>query len=193
MQLEELRAELHRSIDQIIDRHLEGGAVTRPVPAARPTANGVAVVAEEDHGAFPYRWPDGNDEAFTRSRWYRVTDQGRDQRALVAWTEREAWGRVRQRAVVFGEAGSSLYPWTEFVETDDGRFAAGVSDPNHPRALLKDGDPIPDRFGGASVERTDQLFSGIRQGPSLRLVVGASDEEDMVRHGYWVAGLRKRL
>ena len=45
----------------------------------------------------------------------------------------------------------------------------------------------------ADVERTDQLFSGIRQGPSLRLVVAGSDEEDIVRHGYWVASLRKRL
>jgi hypothetical protein len=100
---------------------------------------------------------------------------------------------MRERAVVFGETGSSLYPWTEFVEADDGRFAAGVSDPAHPRALLKDGDPIPARFQVAAVERTDQLFSGIRQGPSLRLVIAGADEETMVRHGYWVAGLRKRL
>jgi hypothetical protein len=94
---------------------------------------------------------------------------------------------------VFGEAGSSLYPWTEFVETDDGRYAAGVIDPAHPRALLKDGDPIPARFKGAAVERTDRLFSGIRQGPSLRVVVTGAEEETMVRHGYWVAGLRKRV
>jgi hypothetical protein len=111
----------------------------------------------------------------------------------VAWTVREAWGRERHRAVVFGEAGSSLYPWTEFVETDDGRYAAGISDPNHPRALLKQGDPLPDWFSTATVERTDQLFDGIRQGPSLRLVVGADEEVRMVRHGYWVAGLRNRL
>lgn len=79
------------------------------------------------------------------------------------------------------------------METDDGRYAAGVSDPAHPRALLKDGVTIPDRFEAATIERTDELFHGIRQGPSLRLVVPRSDEETMVRHGYWVAGLRKRL
>jgi len=192
MQVEALRAALHQAVDQIVDGYLASGKV-RSEPVAGSTLEGVAVVTEEEHGAFPYRWPDGNDEAFTRSRWYRVRDLGREQRALVAWTEREAWGRIRERAVVFGEAGSSLYPWTEFVETDDRRYAAGVSDPAHPRALLKDGDPIPARLQGATVERIDQLFSGIRQGPSLRLVVAGSDEESMVRHGYWVAGLRKRL
>ena len=61
------------------------------------------------------------------------------------------------------------------------------------RALLKDGDPIPAGFQGAAVERPDRLFRGVRQGPSLGLVVAGSDEDAMVRHGYWVAGLRKRL
>jgi hypothetical protein len=41
------------------------------------------------------------------------------------------------------------------VETDDGRYAAGISDPAHPRALLKHVGAIPDRFGTATVERTD--------------------------------------
>jgi hypothetical protein len=100
---------------------------------------------------------------------------------------------MRKRAVAFGEAGSSLYPWTEFVETDDGRYAAGVSDPVHPRALLKDGAAIPPRFDPATIVRTDRLFDGIRQGPSLRLVVKPDDELAMVRHGYWVAGLRNRI
>jgi hypothetical protein len=193
MEADALRAALHQAVDQILDGYVTGGTLT-PAPTPRPASDdGIVVLAAEDHGAFPYRWPDGNDEAFTRSRWYAIEDHGRKQRVLVAWTNRDAWGRMRERAVVFGEAGSSLYPWTEFVESDDGRFAAGVSDPAHPRALLKDGAPIPDRFDGATIVRTDQLFNGIRQGPSLRLVVEGSDEEAMVRHGYWVAGLRKRL
>ena len=79
------------------------------------------------------------------------------------------------------------------METDDGRYAAGISDPAHPRALLKHGVAIPDRFRTATVERTYQLFHRIRQGPSLRLVVRADEEVEMVRHGYWVAGLRNRL
>ena len=153
----------------------------------------IEVVEAEDRGSFTYRWPSGNDEVLTNSRWYTVVDQGRERRVLVAWTDREAWGRMRKRAVVFGESGSSLYPWTEFVETDDGRYAAGISDPNHPRALLKHGAVIPEWLRTARVERTDQLFNGVRKGPSLRLVLGLSDEVDMVRHGYWVAGLRNRL
>ena len=164
-----------------------------PVTKASPADHGLEVVAGEEHGAFDYRWPGGNDEAFSESQWHILADQGRQHRVLVAWTEREAWGRMRKRAVVFGESGSSLYPWTEFVETDDGRYAAGISDPAHPRALLKHGAAIPDRFATATVERTDQLFHGIRQGPSLRLVVESDDEVAMVRHGYWVAGLRNRL
>jgi len=52
---------------------------------------------------------------------------------------------------------------------------------------------IPDRLAVAAVERTDELFDGIRNGPSLRLVVGSAEEVAMVRHGFWVAGLRKRL
>lgn len=153
----------------------------------------IEVVEGEGHPSFTYRWPSGNDEEFGNSRWYTVVDQGREHRVLMAWTDREAWGRMRKRAVVFGESGSSLYPWTEFVETDDGRYAAGVADPNHPRALLKHGAVIPDWFGIANIERTDQLFNVIRQGPSLRLVLGLGDEIGMVRHGYWVAGLRNRL
>jgi hypothetical protein len=193
MQVEMMRAALHEAIDQIIDGFRDTDAATPLAPNTAPLGDGIEVVEGEDHGPFPYRWPDGNDEEFTNSRWYILADHGLERRVLVAWTEREAWGRMRKRAVIFGKSGSSLYPWTEFVETDDGRFAAGISDPAHPRALLKHGAAIPDWFSTATVERTDQLFHGIRQGPSLRLVVGSDEELVMVRHGYWVAGLRKRL
>ena len=193
MQVEAMRAALHEAIDKIIDCHLDAGVAPPSATQAHPTDGGIEVVEGEDHGPFTYRWPSGGDEEFTKSRWYTVADQRREHRVLVAWTEREAWGRMRKRAVAFGESGSSLYPWTEFVETDDGRYAAGVSDPAHPRALLKHGAVITDRLRTATVERTDQLFNGIRQGPSLRLAVGAGEEPAMVRHGYWVAGLRNRL
>ena len=193
MQVEALRAALHQAVDQIIDGYLDADAATAPAKKAGPPDGGIEVVAGEGHGSFTYRWPSGGDEEFTSSRWYGVVEHGREHRVLVAWTERAAWGRMRKRAVAFGEAGSSLYPWTEFVETDDGRYAAGVSDPAHPRALLKDGAEIPGRFHPGTVERTDQLFNGIRQGQSLRLVVKSDDELAMVRHGYWVAGLRNRI
>jgi len=193
MEVEVLRAALHDAVDRIIDEHLGASAAEPSSKRAEPSVEGVSVAAGADHGSFTYRWPSGGDEEFARSRWYVVADRGREHRVLVAWTDREAWGRMRKRAVVFGEAGSSLYPWTEFVETDDARYAAGVSDPAHPRALLKHGAAVPDRFDAGTVERTDQLFHGVRQGPSLRLVVKPEDEVAMVQHGYWVAGLRSRL
>ena len=193
MQVEAMRAALHEAIDQIIDGYRDAGVAILSTTTGKPVGDGIEVTATEDHGPFQYRWPGGDDEAFSRSRWYSLKDQGREHRVLVAWTDREAWGRMRKRAVVFGESGNSLYPWTEFVETDDERYAAGISDPGHPRALLKDGAPIPNWFGTATVERTDKLFDGVRQGPSLRLVVGSDEELRMVRHGYWVAGLRNRL
>ncbi len=193
MQVVAMRAALHGAIDKIIDGYLDAEVALPSATKADPPDDVIEVVAGADHGPFPYRWPSGNDEQFSKSRWYTLVDQGRAYRVLVAWTDREAWGRMRERAVVFGESGRSLYPWTEFVETDDRRYAAGISDPAHPRALLKHGVAIPDRFSTATVERTDQVFNGIRQGPSLRLVVGSGEEPEMVRHGYWVAGLRNRL
>ena len=192
MQVEVLRAALHEAIDEIIDGflHDDGSTVST---AKSGEHDDVEVVVGEDHGPFTYRWPGGNEEEFTRSRSYTVANEGREHRVLVAWTEREAWGRIRGSVPSSsGVSGTSLYPWTEFVETDDGDVAAGLPDPDHPRALLKHGSAIPDRFASATIERTDALFEGIRNGPSLRLVLAPGGELEMVRHGYWVAGLRKR-
>ena len=191
MQVEDLRAALHDAVERIIDAYVE--TVTRPAVTAESGDEGIDVVGGDGHGAFTYRWPGGDVEKFTTARVYTVLDRGQQRSVVTAWTEREAWGRMRMRAVIFGARGGSLYPWTEFVGTDDGRFAAGIPDPDHPRALLKDGAAIPDGFDTASVVRTDELFDGVRHGPSLRLVLGPEDELGMVRHGYWVACLRGRL
>jgi hypothetical protein len=43
------------------------------------------------------------------------------------------------------------------------------------------------------VDRTDQLFDQIRNGPSQRPVVNADEDKAMILHGYWVARLRNRL
>jgi hypothetical protein len=98
---------------------------------------------------------------------------------------------------VFGQTGpassTNFYPWTEFVETDVESYAAQIPNPERPRKILTPSDPIPNRFRSAQVERADQLFDQITNGPSLRLVVDAADEENMVLHGYWVARLRNRL
>jgi hypothetical protein len=193
MQVEQIRAALHEAIDRVLDGSLEAEAATPSKPDAAPTGDSIDIRKAGEQPPFPHTWPDGNDEEFSNARSYTVVDQGREHRAVVGWTDREAWGRMRRRAVVFGVSGRSRYPWTEFVETDDGRYAAEIPDPDHPRAVLKEGAPVPDWFATAAIERTDQLFRGTRKGPSLRLVLGPDDEVRMVRHGYWVAGLRKRI
>jgi hypothetical protein len=79
------------------------------------------------------------------------------------------------------------------VETDTGRFGAPIPNPQRPRAILRDGEPLPPRFTGKTVARADDVFDSIREGASLRLVVDEGDEAEMVRHGHWVAELRGRI
>jgi hypothetical protein len=121
-----------------------------------------------------------------------------DASVIVAWTTRNAWNRDRRRAVVFHRARPDdepgrWYPWTEFVETDTGGFAAPIPNPQRPRAIMRDMNALPGRFTGKTVARSDAVFDSIREGASLRLVVDESDETEMVRHGYWVARLRGRV
>src|SRR5205085_6640245 len=108
-----------------------------------------------------------------------------------------AWGKLRGRAVIFAgghtENIKTLKPWTEFAETDDGEYACRIPDPQHPQATLKAGDPLPARFKGAKILRTDQVFQSLHNGPSLRLVVSRTDELAMIKHSYWVASLRRWL
>jgi hypothetical protein len=194
VKLEAIREELHRAVDEILDRHLGAGA---PRP---PRGGGAgAVEFEGDNGPWTYRWPgSGGVEKFYESRWYKLATSNGRRRVLVAWAVRSSWGKAdRRRAIVFlqqGDADSQrFYPWTEFVETDDGRYAAPLVDPTRPRKMLADGEPLPHRFDGLTVERSDRLFDSIQDGPSLRLVVDATDEVAMVEHGYWVATLRRRI
>jgi hypothetical protein len=105
---------------------------------------------------------------------------------------------MRGRAVVFHAAWKDhppekWYPWTEFVQTDDGDYAATIPNPARPRAVLTERDALPKQFVGQRVERADAVFGSIRKGASLRVVVDEDDEGAMIRHGYWVADLRKRF
>ena len=123
---------------------------------------------------------------------------GQTHLVVFGWTERPAWGRSdRKRVGIFSQSGSRaskvFYPWTEFVETDDGRYASPIPNPARPRKILTRRDPLPERFRGAHVVRSDELFDHITNGPSLRLVVDATNEETMIRHGHWVAGLRGKV
>ncbi|MGW2444974.1 hypothetical protein [Streptomyces sp. NPDC001675] len=195
MDLEAIRAELHMAVDRIIDTH---AGRTDDGRQQQLVSDPVTVTTGEETGPWTYRWPGSGVESFHRTRWYEaVGEQGRH-RVRVAWARRAAWGRDdRLRAIVFHQQGgadsTTYYPWTEFVETDDDRYAAIIPRPGRPRAQLRDGDPLPDRFRGRMVERTDALFDSIADGSSVRLVVAESNEVEMVRHGYWVATLRNRF
>src|SRR5205085_2262388 len=83
--------------------------------------------------SFEYLWPTLPPEKFSSGRWYQVSVAQRNVRLLLAWTEREAWGKLRGRAVIFAgghtENIKTLKPWTEFAETDDGEYACRIPDP----------------------------------------------------------------
>lgn len=154
--------------------------------------------AGEMFGPWRYRWPDGQEEEFSSGRWYEAHSESGPKCLRVAWTTRRAWGRDRERAIVFQQVGGptskTYYPLAEFVESDQpGRFASAIPDPDHPRALLAAKAQLPDRFRGANVLRADEVFTSIEKGPSLRLIVAQDDEIAMVRHGCWVGALRGRI
>ncbi len=193
MDVEALRAELHRTVDEIIDRHL-GNTLS----GDGRSMESVSVTASGNASEWNYRWPDGKKEDFHRAQWYQVTGDRGQRRVVVAWAKRTAWGKTdRVRAIVFLQQGApdskTYYPLTEFVETDDNRFAAIIPRPSRPRAQLRDEDQLPERFRNAVVERADALFESIANGSSMRLVLKENDEKEMVRHGYWVASLRNRF
>jgi hypothetical protein len=187
---DELRRELRKAVDDVLDRFVVAANQEGPDP--------VTVVAEGDvTDHWTYQWPSRNTEQFDYARWYRVNGSSGNVRVLLAHTTRTVRGEDLGRWIVFGQLGgedsNTFYPWTEFVETDDGDFAAIIPNPTRPRAGLRDGDSLPARYAQARVRRTDELHHTVADGPSLRFVVSLGNAEDMIRHGYWVAELRHRL
>lgn len=185
--LEMLRTDLHKAIDEAVNTRLD-------------MLEGDAISVEIEGPAFEewtYTWPDGKEETYRDCEWYRVEGTSGRHRVLVGWTIRPVRGKDRRRIVVFGQQGGDastiLYPWTEFVETSDGRYAAIIPDPERPRATLRDGTPVPSRFRMAPIERTDHLYEEVSNAPTLRSVVNGDDVFQMIVHGYWVADLRGRL
>lgn len=185
----QLRREIHAAVDDVLDRFFAENE-------RRSSDTEPAVVPGDAFGRWRYTWPDKQDEEFSSGRFFTVRANLHSLQVRLAWTTRRAWGRERERAIVFQQlkGDNSYYPLVEFVETDDpGRFASPIPDPNRPRALLTDRSNLPPRLSSATVERADALFRSIEKGPSLRVVVGHDDEADMVRHAYWVARLRGRI
>jgi hypothetical protein len=194
-----LRARIHAAIDEILDEY-EGQPVLPHVMAtttAPPPDFTIESLGPVD--PFSYSWPaDYGTEEFRSGAAYRIPGTNPGASVIVAWTTRLAWGRDRDRAVVFYKARPDdgvgrWYPWTEFVETDTGMYAATIPNPDRPRSILRDGSAIPAEIARYTIARADQLFNSIREGASLRLVLEQDDEIDMVRHGYRVAQLRGRV
>ena len=190
-----LRVKLHEAVDEIVDDLLS--RTQNGASAAAAGEDDVQRVGSIE--AFDYNWPaDYGTEHFDSGTLYKLSALTGEATAIVAWTVRNAWGRDRRRAVVFhrmrhDDQPGRWYPWTEFVETDTGRYAASVPNPDRPRAIARDVTRLPARFTGRTVMRSDAVFDSIREGGSLRLVLDESDEAEMVRHGYWVATLRGRV
>jgi hypothetical protein len=153
----------------------------------------------EISAALCHKWPDGTVEEFFRAEGFDVTDGIRVHHVELAWARRKAWGKQdRLRAVAFyknaGPDSDDRYPLTEWVECDvEGFMAAGIPNPATPRALLKDGDGLPVWLQNHQVQRSDQLFHAIKQGPSLRLVARPDDPNLMVRFAIWVGRTRGRV
>jgi hypothetical protein len=190
-----LRERLHAAVDHIIDELATEQTVA--APAAQDGSEPVEAIGPLE--PFTFAWPANyGSEDFSAATAFRLSTLVGEAAVIIGWTTRHAWNADRRRAVVFHrarpeDAPTKWYPWTEFVETDTGRFAASIPSPQRPRAILRDGDPLPSRFSGQTVARSDEVFGSIREGASLRLVVHAGDEASMVRHGYWVAKLRGRV
>lgn len=186
MDLEAIRTQLHSAVDAMVDDL----ALAHACVLAEP-----AVESRGPCEPFEYRRPDGVWEEYDPAAAFSTNGAALQRHLVVGFTKRAAWRAVRGRAIVFDATGlphapDRWYPLAEFVEVDDGRFAAPVPNPARPRSYLKAGDDLPPRFAGETVERLDALIGTVRDGRSLRLVLGADDRLEMARHGYWVASLR---
>lgn len=105
----------------------------------------------------------------------------------------------RGRIVVFirsRRSENSYYPLVEFAESDLGPdlYAAIVPQPAAPKKGttaddLSDLREVP-HLANADLRRADEVFLSLRNGPSLRLLVDRNNPELMIKHAWWVGGLR---
>jgi hypothetical protein len=185
MDVTAFRNDLHKLVDDLIDKHLNGAAERSGDPK---------ITRLSSRRTWSFRWPNGT-ERYNPATSYQVEGDFGQTEVLVGRTTREAWGRERGRVVVFGKphGGSSYYPLIEFVETDEGNYAAKLTDPKNPRKSLRDKSKVPPRLAHAEVRRNDELFSSVRSGPALRLVVPADDDQAMIQYAYLVASQRSLI
>jgi hypothetical protein len=184
--LHTLTQELHSKIDAAFDV-----PATLDVASAGPRS----IKPGRTEGKWSYVWPAGSAEHFESAHWYDVQTPSGSRELKLGWTNREAWGRDRRRAIVFVQSGRSLYPLTEFVETDTGAYAAPIPDPARPRAILTDLERLPAHLSRRSerVHRTDEAFDSVRNAPSLRYEVDGDEQMAMIEHACWVGTVRHRF
>ena len=193
LDIESLRRELYRAIDEGLERYM---SVHRIV-----TRSGLSITFAGDlEEPYDYQWPEEK-QRFSSGKWYDVSGEGLPAdglRILVARSRRWGWSKERAHVVVFGKKRASgdvkqLTPYAEFLEDDLGTFCSQIPNPTRPSETLKKGASLPERYAAATVKPNEELFHSIKQGPALRVVVHRDEEPMMIEHAVFVASLRKRF
>jgi len=126
---------------------------------------------------YTYSWPDGSTEVY-KAVIYNVVFSGQSREVLIGFTEREAYGAIRRRVVVFVDG----HPEAEFCGTDDydvtGRLVAIVRGPDR---KLMDIDKISVEYVGLPVVEHSTVIARGRKGKA-GLVVTECDHDLMIRH-----------
>jgi hypothetical protein len=187
-----LRVQLHRMIDEVLDQALIE-AQQRQVREEMK----LSIVAGNLQQDFTYKFP--KDEVpFSEGRWYEVQGPHGYLKMLLAKTEGKIWHATYPVYFVFArESGPenplTTFDCTQFTKTDTGEFSSVILNPADPKKKLKAGMPLPPRYANAKIERTDKLYTSVKNAPTLRLVVQETDVDVMLTHGYYVAHLRNRF
>jgi hypothetical protein len=181
---EELKKDIGLAVDEVLKKYFA------PSPSQDLTIEKVGEGSD-----WSFAWPGGS-ETYEYTDWEVSGDFGTTW-VRIGRTTRPAWGKQdRGRVVVFGPINpnsQTLYPWVEFTETDEGQLSAVVPNPAKPKRILRDGDTLPPRFSGKDIRRVDDVFDGIKDGASLRLVVEPGDVQAIIGHAYYMATLKGRF
>lgn len=191
---EDLRVELYRAVDYALDRIFGAPAAE---PATRTELDELRILSLGPL-AEPYSFPWPTEvETYPDAERFDLKSPRGPFEVLIARGKRDAWHRPdRGRVVVFVRPAGSVareYPWLEFCEDDRGTYCADLRNPSKPRSLLIDGDDVPTELSGVKIERLDAMFDGVKDGPTLRMVVAADDSAQMIRLAYWTARTMGRI
>jgi hypothetical protein len=126
---------------------------------------------------YTYTWPDGNIEIYNAVIYEAEFGDWKGE-IVVGFTEREGYGKLRKRAIVFING----HPEAEFVGTDDydktGHLAALIKRPDGKFMRI---DEIDRRYAGFNVvNHSSQIREG-REGFAA-LLVSSDDHKTMIQH-----------